>query len=192
MSSILRINASRANGAKSKGPITPEGKLVAAANSVKSTGPTTPEGKSICSRNATRHGLLADSLVLEGEAEERFLAMLSSLQSELKPADGLESNQIEIMAVAHWRRMRIWSLEKAHYIEETRKRLAAEGDDGSPPIIQLARSFRALADGSSVLELLSRYEIRFSREYLRALACLNQNRDRKNAEISKQSEPNIG
>ena len=37
--------------------------------------------------------------------------------------------------------------EKAHYIEETAKRLAAEGDDGAPPITQLARTFPALADG---------------------------------------------
>lgn len=88
--------------------------------------------------------------------------------------------------------MRIWSLEKAHYIEETKKRLATEGDDGAPPITQLARTFRSLADHSNVLELLGRYETRFSREYTRALACLRQNRDRKNTEISKQSEPNIG
>lgn len=38
------------------------------------------------------------------------------------------------------------------------------------PSTQLARSFSALADGSNVLELLSRYEVRFSREYLRAVA----------------------
>ena len=85
MSSILSINAFRANGAKSKGPTNPEGKLAAAANSGESTGPITPEGKAIVRRNATRHGLLADSLVLQGEAEERFIGMLSACAMNSSP-----------------------------------------------------------------------------------------------------------
>jgi hypothetical protein len=44
--------------------------------------------------------------------------------------------------------MRTWSLEKAHFIEETRKRLTAERDDGAPPITQLARTSGYLADSS--------------------------------------------
>jgi len=36
---------------------------------------------------------------------------------------------------------------KATIFKETQKRLAAEGDDGAPPITQLARTFPALADG---------------------------------------------
>jgi hypothetical protein len=132
------------------------------------------------------YGFLADSLVLNGEAEDRFTAMLSDLENELQPAAGLESDQIENMAVAHWRRMRIRSLERAHYIEETKKRLATEGDDGAPPVTQLARTFRSLAVHSNVLGLLGGYETRVSREYLRAFACLNQNHDRKNMKISKR------
>jgi hypothetical protein len=192
MNSTLRIAASRANGAKSKGPITPEGKLVSAANAVNAAGPITPEGKASSSHNATRHGLLADSLVFSGEAEERFLEMISALRDELQPANRTQSHAIDIMAAAHWRRMRVWSLEKAHFIEETRKRLAAEGDDGSPPITQLARTFRSLADGSHTLELLRRYEISFSREYQRALASIYRGQDRKKEEISKRTEPNLG
>ena len=58
----------------------------------------------------------------------------------------------------------------AHFIEQTRKRLAAEGDDGASPITQIARTFRSLADSSDTLELLCRHETRFSRENQRALA----------------------
>jgi hypothetical protein len=216
MSSILRIASSRANGAKSRGPLTEEGKRASAANSAKSTGPVTPEGKASSSQNATRHGLLADSMVLEGESEDRFCAYLSCLEDELQPEPGIESSLVETMAVAHWRRMRIWSLEKAHYILESAKRLG----DGETPIIQLARSFRSLSDQSRALELLNRYETRLSREFQRALACVKdqqigkRNLRRQNAEnrakeycekieakaaaraktvqISKRSEPNLG
>jgi hypothetical protein len=183
MSSILRIASSRANGAKSRGPVTEEGKRASAANSAKSTGPVTPEGKARSSQNATRHGLLADSMVLEGESEDRFSAYLSVLEDELQPAPGVESSLVETMAVAHWRRMRIWSLEKAQYILETGKRRAAHPEslqNGETLITQLARSFRSLSDESRALELLNRYETRLSREFQHALACI------KNQQIDKR------
>src|SRR5580658_9489984 len=133
--SPLQIAAARANGAKSRGPITAPGKRASAANSANSTGPVTPEGIARSSRNATRHGLLSDSMVLDGESDARFCALLNTLENELQPAPGIESIQTEVMAVAHWRRMRLWSLEKALYLQETLKRQDAqaeheEGDDG--------------------------------------------------------------
>ncbi len=202
MSSKFRIAASRANGAKSRGPVTDEGKRIAALNSTRSTGPVTPEGKAVSSQNAIRHGLLADSLVLDGESEARFCGVLASLEQELQPESSLEEDQIAIMAVAHWRCMRLWSLEKATYIEETRRRRAANqttghaagqaGDpasDGETPITHLARTFRALADESNVLHLLNRYETRFSREYQRALASIGNLRvAREQRERQRQSE----
>jgi hypothetical protein len=93
------------------------------------------------------------------------------------PIPRLAVTQAEIMAVAQWRRMRPWSIERAEYIEETRRRksaLAQNGDtvdDGETSITHLARTLRALADESQVLHLLNRYETRFSREYTPALAC---------------------
>jgi hypothetical protein len=197
MSSTLKIAASRANGAKSRGPVTEEGKRAAVANSQNSTGPVTPEGKARVSQNATRHGLLADSMVLDGESEDRFSAYLSCLELELQPEPGIESSLVEIIAVAHWRRMRLWSLEKVHYSLETAKRLASahhdpQQHDGETPITHLARSFRSLSDESRALELLNRYETRYSREFQRALACLKNHqidKRRQRIETSKQREP---
>jgi hypothetical protein len=165
MSTLLRIASSRANGAKSRGPITEEGKRASAANSAKSTGPVTPEGKARCSQNATRHGLLSDSMVPEGESEKRFCAYLAVLEDELQPEPGIEASLVETIAVAYWRRTRVWSLEKAHYIQETAKR----AEDGETPITKLARSFRLLADESRALDLLNRYETRpQNRQWLRS------------------------
>jgi hypothetical protein len=60
-----------------------------------------------------------------------------------------------------------------------------DGDDGETPITHLAHSFRSLADQSRALDLLHRYETRYGREYLRALGCFNNQRDRKTAGSSK-------
>jgi len=45
MSSTLRIAASRANGARSRGPVTEAGKLASAANGIHAHGAVTPEGQ---------------------------------------------------------------------------------------------------------------------------------------------------
>ena len=66
MSTQKQIDASRANGAKSNGP-------------------KTPEGQQTSSRNNTRHGLLSRTIVLEGESLERFTELHESLILEHKP-----------------------------------------------------------------------------------------------------------
>jgi hypothetical protein len=179
-----QIAAARANGAKSRGPKTQRGKRASAANTAFSKGPVTSVGKARSSQNATRHGLLADSTVFDGESEERFSALLAELEAELQPEPGIEASQVVVMAVAHWRRMRLWSVEKVQYFEETAKRLGQRpvdpGDD--PPITQLTRSFRSLSDESRSMELLNRYESRYSREYQRALACFKSHRADKQRE----------
>jgi hypothetical protein len=174
MSSILAIEASRANGAKSRGPVTIAGKLAALANSAKSTGPVTPEGRAISSRNAIRHGILAESIVLDSESAERFSEVLSTLQEELQPASPIESRYVETMALAEWRRLRLLCLEKEQMTIETRRQEAADlGSSGNSTEVSSTRytalAFRALSDESRAQELLNRYESRYDRQYQRAL-----------------------
>lgn len=184
--SPLQIAASRANGAKSRGPITAEGKRASAGNSAKSTGPVTPEGKARSSRNATRHGLLANAVVLHGQSWDSFRALLSTLENELHPAPGIESVETEIMAVAHWRCLRLWRVEKAQFEAEMQKqRDAAGGRNDATSAMHLARSFRTLADETRAMDVLNRYEARFSRQYLSALARFNSHRAGKKRSGSK-------
>jgi hypothetical protein len=81
MSSLERKTASRANGARSKGPIT-------------------SAGKSRSSKNATRHGLMAKCVVLDCESREDFDFMQSEFVARFRPADGVELGLVEEMLSA--------------------------------------------------------------------------------------------
>ncbi len=94
MSSQRRINSSRANGAKSRGP-------------------KTPEGKHNSSLNNLRHGLLAGTVVLEPENTEVFSRLLAVFEHELNPQTEVERELVETMAVARWRILRLWAMERS-------------------------------------------------------------------------------
>ena len=152
MSSDRRICASRANGAKSAGPKTPEGKRRSAKNGV-------------------RHGILSRTIVLEGEDTRAFAVLLSSFEAEFEPGTPSEAALIENMAIARWRLMRIWGIEKESFTLEIAKTNAA-----SQPVTRAAQAFRALSDESRSLDLLHRYETRYDRQYARAYYLLHKAR----------------
>jgi hypothetical protein len=149
MNSDRRIQASRANGAKSKGPKTLAGKLRS-------------------SRNSRRHGLLARTIVLDNERPSAFAALLSSFEFELDPAGEIEQGCVENMAVARWRMMRLWGIEKAGFEFEMSKQPPGLHDAAT----RAAIAFRSLCDDSRAADLLNRYETRYDRQYTRALNTL--------------------
>jgi hypothetical protein len=145
-SSKRRVIASRANGARSRGP-------------------KTPEGKSRSSYNATRHGLLSNCVVLATESREAFEALLNQYVDRFGPLDEIEFDMIEEMASCYWRLRRGWAIETE---------LLNSGIEKQPPGSELARlatSFSELAV-SPQLALLNRYESRLNRMYQRALTNL--------------------
>jgi hypothetical protein len=147
-------------------------KQAARANGAKSHGPITFEGKLASSRNATTHGMLSGTVVLTGESEDRFKALLADLHAELQPQTTVELTLVENMAVARWRQMRIWGMEKASMEYEMRAqseaRDAAEDHPVEDTATRCALAFRTLSDDSRSLELINRYEARYDRQYLRA------------------------
>jgi len=199
MSSTLRIAANRANAAKSRGPVTPEGKKASAANSARSTGPITPEGKARASQNALTHGLLARSVVLPTECSDGFDAAFAALRDELQPRSYIEHRLVEIMAISDWRRTRAWHMEMAQHTHAIRARQSAADPVADQENFEIASMHTALAfgdlcDRSAVLRNLHRYEVRLSREFLRHLR-LYESRRAKAApphKISKQSDPKAG
>ena len=148
------------------------------ANGSKSSGPTTPEGKLASSCNATTHGMLSGTIVLEGESKDRFQTLLAALHEEVQPQTPIETSLVENMAVARWRQMRVWGLEKASMEHEMRKQAEAS-QSKEDTATRSALAFRALSDDSRSLELINRYESRYDRQYLRAHRRLLELRDRR-------------
>jgi hypothetical protein len=192
-----QIEASRANGSKSRGPITEEGKLASAANAAFSTGPRTPEGKARCARNAVKHELLVQSLVLPNEKIEEFLEILTDCIDYLHPVGPMEERQVENIAAAQWRQRRTWCLETARIAHATLVREQA-GDEFANRLNQaIPSTHSALGVGDVAvsghgLELVRKYEIGFSREYLRGraeLRTLQAERRERESESPKQTEP---
>ena len=143
MSSLRRINSSRANGARSRGPIT-------------------AEGKEHSSANALRHGLLAKCLILENESNECFDDLVTQHIQRFAPADGVEFAMIEELVAANWRMRRAWAIENR--LMEKAIRHQPPGDEAE----RIANAFSELA-ASPGLNLLHRYEARLHRIYQRAL-----------------------
>ena len=91
-------------------------------NGAKSNGPVSPQGKANSSRNATKHGFLARTIVLPNESPKRFARLLKSLRTQLQPANEVEKDIVDCMAVARWRRLRAWGLERAIIGYESKNR----------------------------------------------------------------------
>ena len=73
-----QIAASRANGAKSKGPVT-------------------PEGKSISARNAERHGFFSQLATIKGESPQEYVQVSTDLYETWQPTDEYERCLVDTM-----------------------------------------------------------------------------------------------
>jgi hypothetical protein len=93
--SPAQIEAARRNGARSKGPVTAEGKARSA-------------------RNALKHGLSAiKHLVLDDEDETELEALTRSLMDEIGPTSEVEGRIVQRLAAAFWKGERAERLEAA-------------------------------------------------------------------------------
>jgi hypothetical protein len=90
-----------------------ESQIAAArANGARSRGPVSPIGKARSSRNSTSHGLLARAILLDGESRARFDNLVQLLNEALKPESAIDHLLVGKMAASHWRQVRIWNLER--------------------------------------------------------------------------------
>ena len=151
MSTELKSETSRMNGAKSNGPTTPEGKARSSAFN-------------------------SETILLPEESAEHFHLLLADYMDRFQPQDGVEADLVEIMVVARWRLRRLLSIE-AHQLHLERGRRGKQIREEFPNIDHggsLAFVFQKLSDHGNSLKLILRYEAQINRSYEKALKQLQQ------------------
>lgn len=86
-------------------------RAAARANGARSRGPVSPEGKARASRNAFRHGLCSPAILAPGEDPAAFDRLLADLRAEHRPKSPSEDLLVERLAVAFWKLARCDRLE---------------------------------------------------------------------------------
>jgi hypothetical protein len=86
-------------------------RAAARANGARSRGPVTAEGKARASKNAFRHGLWSESILAPGEDPAAFAALLAELRAEHAPRTTSDALLVERLAVAFWKLARCDRLE---------------------------------------------------------------------------------
>lgn len=92
MSSKLKSATARINGAKSHGPVTLEGLAKSSANS-------------------RTHGLAAKYALLPNESAEEFQLLIGDYVDQFHPQTGVETELVEVMAIARCRLRRLLAIE---------------------------------------------------------------------------------
>ena len=157
MSSELKSETSRINGAKSNGPVT-------------------EEGKSRSSANSRKHGLTSAALILPGESEDDFNLLLADYMDQFHPQSAVESDLVEQMAIARWRLRRLLGIETRQLELEllNRKKYLDDYHPNMNDSDRVAWAFKNLNDNGPSLTLILRYETTINRSYNNALKQLQQ------------------
>ena len=142
----------------------------ARANGAKSRGPVTPEGRAKSSANSRSHGLTANYALLPQESQQEFDLLRDGYINQFHPASDVEMEFVEVMVIACWRLRRLFAIESNLLdIEITRQRedLDEEFEDLSEPA-RLASAFQKLSDQGHSVALIIRYEGALNRSYDKA------------------------
>ena len=145
--SPAQIEASRRNGAKSRGPVTPEGRRRAAMNAMK-------------------RGLTADSFTLAPEEDEAgFDELVARLEARFAPGDEAAGHPVQRLASVMWRPYRGDRIE-AEVLAQRERRHDSAFSDGYVP-----RS--PLAWDAGRFNAVQRYQARLDRMLFRLLEALD-------------------
>jgi hypothetical protein len=172
-SSRRKIASARANGAKSRGPVTDAGNQSSALNAV-------------------THGLTARTVVLFNESADEYQTQLHDYLDHFHPQTKPETDLVHQLAAAHWRLARYAGVESGlleHRMQAQEERLSDDYGE-MPENHRLAIAFDALAGSNSSLALLNRYQSRLHHEYHRLLKTLVQMQSLHGITPKLPNEPN--
>ena len=166
MTSKLKSDTARANGAKSRGP-------------------KTPATRQKSSQNSLQHGFTSrNTLLLACDDPDLYQRVRTEYIATYQPATPVESDLVDEMVASRWRILRIRVIETALIDSELLNQAAniRRRIPGADAGIQLALAFRSLVDQSRALALTSRYESRLHRILCRSHQTLRELQQARKAE----------
>jgi hypothetical protein len=135
-------------------------KATARANGAKSRGPKTPEGKRKSARNSLKHGLYADPDLILAEFPERLAEFIDAGMAEFHPQSATAVDLVYAMAAAELLHERSLATE-TNLLDAEMARLAEIDKSADPPTLR-ARAFFTLSD-SCILPVIWHAESRYQR-----------------------------
>ena len=169
-------------------------KLASKINGRKSKGPITPEGKARSSQNAVTHGLHARAVVLAGEDPEKYNRFKAAYIAYWNPQSILEDDLITDIVSSRWRLNRLLATETAtidHEVDQQRESVTQEFTKIDEPT-RTALAYSALANEGRTLVVMGRSETRYRRAIDRAtdklLLLRRENREKHETE-KEQNKP---
>lgn len=160
---LSRAESSRINGAKSNGPIT-------------------PEGRQRSSWNRTTHGMHSTRVVLRNECMQTYMHLSERFTGLFQPRDVFEQELVSNLVNARWRIRRLEAASAANLdlaIEEGRPEFAQKYQN-LDRTHEHALAYRALAQ-SPQSDLMSRHEDRQHRLFERSYRLLARHRGKHSA-----------
>ena len=142
----------------------------------KSASQKSAEGRAAVRPIGIRHGLAAGSLMLPGESEADFQALLDSYETEHKPSTPTEKALVSELAIATWRLRRLYRIEAGLY------KLKGEKRDDAGRLELLGNS------NDKALAILARQEARLERSFYKALRELQRIRSRRPVKVADQGQ----
>jgi len=147
-------------------------------NGSKSHGPVTPEGKQRVSQNARRHGLFCKAIVADNERRENFTIVIRKFKKYYKPDGAVEEAFVQEMAACYWRLRRAWAVENRLLNREMPDSSNPDMGLVPPPPIddeneyveemdRLANSYERVAQNPG-FKFAVQFQSRLSRDYKRA------------------------
>jgi hypothetical protein len=111
---------------------------MATARESKPRGPRTALGKERSRNNALTHGLFSKAVVLEGEPQGEYQALLDGLRKHFRPEGALEEGYVELLAAIRWRQRRyhVAEIEAGRtFLEwDEKRRVMAEAEAVNTPV----------------------------------------------------------
>jgi hypothetical protein len=156
---------------------TPAHVLASRANGAKSSGPISIAGKRRAARNALKHGLLSTDIVVAGESAQRWRRFRNQTIMDLHPRNGAQVVLAEQIAFVMWRLKRLAKYESAvlgQRLIELERQVETSLPTGPIPPGPDQLTMIAAVPGDKGIERIIRYTTHLHRSLHRLLVSYRQ------------------